>query len=182
MSSRDLGSWILPQPRSKKRYIKIPYLQQYNITIPFGYEPDEEDPMWLKPIPTQLEALDLARKHLKKYTYKAVAAWLSKQTGRSITAMGLSRRLKNDTGYRRKASIYRALAKRYYHALERAKHFESLCNKEDKTEFFETDYYVQLSRSFDEEFNRDTKDTRKRKHRVQAQSGATDDVSGSART
>jgi len=50
----------LPQPEAKETYVPIPKIRK---TIPFGYRQDEEDPNLLQPIPTELEALELAKKH-----------------------------------------------------------------------------------------------------------------------
>ena len=82
MSERDLGAWILPQPKAKETYVPIPKIRN---TIPFGYRQDEEDPSLLQPIPTELEALELAKKHLKQYSSRQVAAWLTTTTGRTIS-------------------------------------------------------------------------------------------------
>ena len=180
--SRDLGAWILPQPKAKKKYVKIPKLQTHRLTIPFGYEQDE-DPDWLKPIPSQLEALDLAKQHLKKYPYKAVAAWLTTQTGRKISENGLRNRVRNDRSYKRKAALYRTIAERYYKALQRAKVYESFLDREEQVSFFEEDFYVSLVRDREHDArNCDTGDGGTREGGVQAQSGASDSVSGGSGT
>ena len=64
----DLGYWMLPKPDFKKRqWEKIPRLtKQY---VPFGYEIDPEDDSWLIPIVKELELLELAKKHIKQYTF-----------------------------------------------------------------------------------------------------------------
>lgn len=157
--SRDLGTYILPQPTKSTEYVKIPKLSYYKNHLPYGYVEDEEDPFWLKPVPLELDALKLARKYVKKYTYKAVAAWLTKQTGRSITASGLHRRIKDEITSGRKSAAYRRIAERCYKALKRAKAFESNLAKEDKSEFFETGYYIELDRICREEFGGDSVDS-----------------------
>ena len=63
-------------------------------TIPFGYEIDPEDEDFLVPISIQLDALDKAKQHLKQYSYREVANWLTKQTGRYISHTGLRKRIK----------------------------------------------------------------------------------------
>jgi len=86
VSERDLGAWILPQPRDKETYVPIPKIGR---TIPFGYRQDETDPDLLQPIPAELEALEKAKKHLKVYPPRLVAAWLTKVSGREISHFGL---------------------------------------------------------------------------------------------
>jgi hypothetical protein len=62
------------------------------------------------PISRELELLELAKKHLKQYSYREVSAWLTTQSGRSITHDGLKKRI--DVERRRKslAAIKRKLA------------------------------------------------------------------------
>ena len=61
----ELGYWMLPKPSHIKRWERIPRLSKR--TVPFGYIIDPEDEKWLEPIPTELELLELAKKHLKQY-------------------------------------------------------------------------------------------------------------------
>lgn len=66
-------------------------------TIPFGYERDPEDDELLVPVILELEALKKAKAHIKKgYSYRETAKWLSEVTGRSISHMGLRKRITND--------------------------------------------------------------------------------------
>ena len=58
------------------------YYSQDNKTYPFGYELHPDNDKLLVPIESELEALELAKRHLKQYSYRAVAHWLSKETGR----------------------------------------------------------------------------------------------------
>lgn len=74
-------------------------------TVPFGYRIDDDDPDLLQPIIFELEALALAKKHLKKYSYREVAEWLTATTGRYISHMGLKKRLDNERKRRRTATI-----------------------------------------------------------------------------
>ena len=46
------------------KWVPIPRISR---VIPFGYEVDPEDPNTLIPIPIQLEALEQAKKHVKRY-------------------------------------------------------------------------------------------------------------------
>lgn len=74
-------------------------------TVPFGYRVDDNDPDLLQPIIFELEALALAKKHLKKYSYREVAEWLTATTGRYISHMGLKKRLDNERRRKRAATV-----------------------------------------------------------------------------
>lgn len=118
----DLGYWMLPKSDfERKRWEKIPRLNKR--MIPFGYEVDPDDEFFLKPIPTELELLEQAKKHLKQYSYRAVAAWLSTQSGRYISHMGLKKRI--DVEQKRKSitAIKRKLARELEKAIS---HYETL--------------------------------------------------------
>jgi len=82
-------------------YRSIPRLAR---VIPFGYELDPEDNNMLVPIPFQLDALVQAKKHLKNYSLREVATWLTNITGRSISHMGLKKRMEMERSRRTKAS------------------------------------------------------------------------------
>jgi len=82
-------------------YRSIPRLAR---VIPFGYELDPEDNNMLLPIPFQLDALVQAKKHLKNYSLREVATWLTNITGRSISHMGLKKRMEMERSRRTKAS------------------------------------------------------------------------------
>ena len=91
--------------------------------VPYGYIQCEDNPQLLLPVPDELEALELAKKHLKQYSYREVAAWLTTQTGRSITAMGLKKRVDIERKRKTVARIKRELAKRLQKAIS---HYETL--------------------------------------------------------
>ena len=59
----------------------------------------------------ELEALELAKRHLKQYSYRAVANWLSKETNRYISWQGLKKRVEIEQKRKRAATIKRKLAK-----------------------------------------------------------------------
>jgi len=104
----ELGYWMLPKPSNIKNWERVPRLSKRS--VPFGYEIDPTDDAWLSPISRQLELLELAKKHLKQYSYREVSAWLTTQSGRRITHDGLKKRI--DVERRRKslAAIKRKLA------------------------------------------------------------------------
>jgi len=112
----SLGYWMLPKPDFKvKRWERIPRLTHQ---IPFGYEIDPDDDDWLTPISKELELLELAKKHLKQYSYREVAAWLSTQSGRRISHSGLRKRIDVERKRKSLAAIKRKLTKRYEKALK----------------------------------------------------------------
>ena len=94
--TKPLQKWKLPQPTDIKEdneWISIPRISR---TIPFGYELDKDDPDILQPIENELNMLEEAKKYLKQYSYREVANWLSRNTGRSISHVGLKKRLDNE--------------------------------------------------------------------------------------
>ena len=156
MSDRDLGAWILPQPKAKETYVAIPKIRK---TIPFGYRQDEEDPDLLQPIPKELEALELAKKHLKQYSSRQVAAWLTTTTGRTISHVGLLKRIKTERKHGFKSATYRNLATRLKKALEQAERYEEKSKRlgrEDQTGYFESEQYSKLSEYIDSKLARDS--------------------------
>ena len=71
-------------------------------TIPFGYKLAEDEggytlPDYIEPIESELEALEEAKKFLKTCSYREVAIWLTRKTGRYISYVGLNKRVKRDT-------------------------------------------------------------------------------------
>tara|TARA_R100000951_G_scaffold50843_2_gene42915 strand:+ start:1037 stop:1375 length:339 start_codon:yes stop_codon:yes gene_type:complete len=92
--------------------------------VPFGYVQDEDNPSILLPIVDELEALELAKKHLKQYSYREVSAWLTTQTGRSITAMGLKKRVDIERRRKKATTIKRQLTKRLEKALKEIERLE----------------------------------------------------------
>ena len=92
--------------------------------VPFGYEQDKEDDMLLIPIPEELELLEKAKKFLKDYSVRQVAKWLSDQSGRSISHVGLYKRVRMEEKRRRASSNYRQYAKKYKEAARKSKKIE----------------------------------------------------------
>jgi len=110
MSSTDLGFWTLPKPDIEiKNWSRIPRVAR---TIPFGYKPDPEDPDFLLPLSEELEALEQAKKHLRQYSYREVANWLTKETGRYISHVGLKKRIQVERKRKKSVTIKRELTRR----------------------------------------------------------------------
>ena len=65
-------------------------------TIPFGYKLSE-DTNYIEPVELELQALEKAKEYLKTCSYREVAIWLTKTTGRYISYVGLRKRVKRDT-------------------------------------------------------------------------------------
>jgi hypothetical protein len=92
--------------------------------VPYGYRIHPDNNKLLEPIPTELEALELAKRHLKQYGYREVAIWLTKQTGRYISHMGLKKRVDIERKRKTTARIKRKLAQRLEETLTEIKKLE----------------------------------------------------------
>ncbi len=119
-ANNDLGFWMLPKPDNMKKWERIPRLVK---PVPWGYEIDPDNEEWLNPIEKELELLELAKKHLKQYSYREVSAWLTTQSGRSISHMGLKKRVDIERKRKTIIRIKRKLAKRLEKAIS---HYETL--------------------------------------------------------
>ena len=113
-----LGYWELPKPNKGKEK-EWHTIARVSRTVPFGYELDRDNDKLLQPIYIQLEALELAKRHLKQYAYREVAIWLTKKTERYISGEGLRKRRR-----KRSASIKRNLARRLKETLEEIQKLE----------------------------------------------------------
>ena len=124
MMTRSAGKWELPQPTEIKEddeWISIPRIAR---TIPIGYVQDKDDPYILNPVQEELDKLELARKHIKQYSYREVSNWLSTQTGRYISHVGLRKRLQNEQNRKNTARSLRKWAEYAEKAISKAKEIE----------------------------------------------------------
>ena len=124
--TRSVGKWKLPQPtdikdEEGKEWSKIPRISRI---IPFGYEKNEEDSDILNPIPYELEAIELARKYVKQYSFRQVANWVTKKTGREISHVGLRKRLMHEQQRKNQARTLRRWSEYAQKAIEKAKAIE----------------------------------------------------------
>ena len=122
--SRSIGKWKLPQPtdiKEENEWVQIPRIAR---TVPFGYKLNEEDPDLLDPIPTELDLLEKARKHVNQYSYREVANWLSANTNRYISHVGLRKRLGNEKQRKNQARSLRKWAEYAETAIAKAKALE----------------------------------------------------------
>ena len=117
-------TWQLPKPQKVNgNYEWVPVVR-IGRTIPFGYRQDPEDCDILLPIPEELELFEQAKTHLKKYSYRQVAAWLSTTSGRNISHVGLFKRIKLEQKRKNAARIQDFYAQRYREAEEKAEKLE----------------------------------------------------------
>jgi hypothetical protein len=124
---RDLGFWELPRPIKGKEKEWHVVARVSNRQVPFGYRVHPDNDRLLDPIPEELEALEVAKRHLKQYSYREVAIWLSKTTGRYISHMGLHKRIKIEQKRKKSATIKRKLARRLEETLSQIKRLEEDC-------------------------------------------------------
>ena len=88
------------------------------------YEKNEEDPDILNPIPFELEAIEMARKYVKQYSFRQVANWVTQKTGREISHVGLRKRLMHEQQRKNKARTLKRWSEYAQKAIEKAKAIE----------------------------------------------------------
>jgi len=122
--TRTAGQWKLPQPtdiKEENEWVQIPRIAR---TVPFGYKQNEEDPDILDPIPTELDLLEKARTYIKQYSYREVANWLSTNSGRYISHVGLRKRLQYERQRKNQAKSLRKWAEYAEKAIAKAQSLE----------------------------------------------------------
>ena len=122
---RTTKNWKLPVPEETEDGVDWKPVVRVGRVIPFGYKQDPEDKDILLPIVEELNLLEKAKKYLRQYSYRDVANWLSEQSGRYISYVGLRHRVKLEEKRKREASNKRYLAERYKEALEKAEKLEA---------------------------------------------------------
>jgi len=77
------------------------YIKRKSSTIPFGYE-ESEDEGYLKPVPAQIEALEVAEDLVtaESISLRDACDWIEFKTKRSITAAGLKKHIDKKYGKR----------------------------------------------------------------------------------
>jgi len=123
--TKPLKQWKLPQPTDVKEnneWVPIPRISR---TIPFGYDIDPDDPDVLLPNEYQLDMLEKAQQYLKQYSYREVANWLTRNTGREISHVGLKKRLDNERRRKNKAGSLRRWADYAKKAIAKAEELEA---------------------------------------------------------
>ena len=122
--TRSVGKWKLPQPtdiKEENKWVQIPRIAR---TVPFGYKQNEEDSDILDPIPTELDLLEKARAYTNQYSYREVANWLSTNSGRYISHVGLRKRLQHERQRKNQAASLRKWAEYAEKAISKAKEIE----------------------------------------------------------
>ena len=113
-------NWTLPKPEETEDGYNWKPVVRVGRTIPFGYRQSEEDRDLLLPIVEELELLEKAKKFIRQYSYRQVANWLSTQSGRNISHVGLMKRIRIEQKRKSNASAQSYYAKRYKEALQKA--------------------------------------------------------------
>ena len=124
MTNRSAGQWKLPQPidiKEDNKWVSIPKIAR---TIPFGYGVDDNDPDVLNPIQIELDNLELARQHIKQYSFRQVANWITKKTDREISHVGLRKRLMYEKQRKNQARTLKRWSEYAEKAIEKAKAIE----------------------------------------------------------
>ena len=122
--SRSIGKWKLPQPtdiKEENEWVQIPRIAR---TVPFGYKLNDDDPDILDPIKTELDLLEKARQHVRQYSYREVANWLVKNSGRYISHVGLRKRLDNERQRKNQAASLRKWASYAQTAIAKAQEIQ----------------------------------------------------------
>ena len=117
-------TWKLPKPVEIGGKYEWKPVVRVGTHVPFGYKQDPDDQDILLPIPEELELFEKAKKFLKQYSYREVANWLSTQSGRYISHVGLYKRVKIEQQRKTEAATQRYLAQRYEEALKKAERLE----------------------------------------------------------
>jgi len=102
-------------------YVDVPRIAR---TIPFGYRAKDNDKDVLEPVLEELAALELARDYVKRFSLREVANWITTQTGRKISHVGLQKRLKHERIRKNKAEAYKKWARFAEIALKKAEELE----------------------------------------------------------
>jgi len=118
-------TWKLPKPVAVDGEYEWQPVVRVGRHVPFGYRQDPDDCDILLPIPEELELFEKAKKFIKQYSYREVAAWLSTQSGKYISHVGLYKRVKIEQQRKNEASTQRYLAQRYKEALQKAEKLET---------------------------------------------------------
>ena len=118
-------TWKLPKPVEVDGEYEWQPVVRVGRHVPFGYRQDPNDCDILLPIPEELELFEKAKKFIKQYSYREVSAWLSTQSGKYISHVGLYKRVKIEQQRKNEASTQRYLAQRYKEALQKAEKLET---------------------------------------------------------
>ena len=74
--------------------LKMEQIKRKARTVPFGYKLSD-DPDYIEPVQSELDALEEAKEYLNNCSYREVARWLTQKTERPITHTGLRKIVNN---------------------------------------------------------------------------------------
>ena len=117
-------TWKLPKPVEVDGKYEWRPVVRVGTHVPFGYKQDPNDEDILLPIPSELELYEQAKQHLKKYSYRDVANWLTTQSGRDISYVALNERVNRESRFKRDLANQRYYAQRYKEASSKAQKIE----------------------------------------------------------
>lgn len=120
-SPHEDTKWRIPKKGENGEWFPIVRVGRQ---VPFGYEQDENDRDILQPIPYELDLLETAKTYLKEYSFRMVAQWLSKESGRYISHNGLYKRVNIEQKRRNAAKTYRIYEKLAEEAAQKARRLE----------------------------------------------------------
>jgi hypothetical protein len=116
-------NWVLPAPpKPNQEWLPVVRIGRH---VPFGYKQDPDDENLLTPVEKELILLEEAKKHLKRYSLREVANWLSRESGRTISHEGLRKRLAIESKRQREAANARLYAEKAKAAAEKASRISS---------------------------------------------------------
>ena len=124
MTGRVNKTWRLPKPdivSGKRGWYPVVRVGR---VVPFGYKQYPDDKDILLTIQSELELYEQAKQHLKRYSYRDVANWLTTQSGRKISWIALNERVNRESRLKRDLANQRHYAKRYKEARDKAKKIE----------------------------------------------------------
>lgn len=114
----------IPSPDKTDSGYKFHTIVRIGRIVPFGYMQDPNDPEVLLPIEEELLLLEAAKEHLKNYSLRDVAAWISQKSGRSISHVGLYKRIKAEQIRAKEYLDSKRLAKKFRDVYHKARRLE----------------------------------------------------------
>jgi hypothetical protein len=126
MNSKRQELFRIPSPDKTDSGYKFRPIFRVGRIVPFGYEIDPNDPQILLPIEEELLLLEAAKQHLKNYSLRDVSAWLSTKSGRSISHVGLKKRIEAEQSHYKESIDSRRVAKQFRDAYHKARRLEAI--------------------------------------------------------
>jgi len=133
----DAQTWFLTKKDLEGKWHPVVRVGRH---IPFGYEQDPNDSDILLPIQEELELLEQAKRYLAEYSLRLVSRWLTEQSGRYISHVGLKKRVNIEQKRRKTAEAHRVYERRYKEAAAKAQKLEErLGGRGTRTDYPDTD-------------------------------------------